>query len=333
MITIHTPMPLFNKPGSMPDMLAERGWQAEWLFSRSPVKGKPTPEEAQRALMERADEIVYLLLDTTRITREFLAKAGKLKLIAMFGVGLDHIDIPAATEKGVLVTNVPGGNSRCVAELVLGMMLNLAHKITPMHTHLAAGVWRPRSATELAGKTLGVVGLGRAGTAVARLGRALDMTLVGTNRTPKPDLAAELGLTLLPLDETLSRADYLSIHVPGGYGSYRLGATELARMKPTACLINAARGDALDLDALIVALEENRLAGAGLDVFPQEPMPADHPVFRMSQVVCTPHAGGLSQESMKRVCASCLEEVTRVAAGERSPNARNPEVYGVKVNG
>jgi D-3-phosphoglycerate dehydrogenase len=328
MITIHTPMPLFNKPGPMLDMVAARGWKAEWLFSRDPVKGKPGPEEARRVLLDRAAEIDYLLLDTTRITREFLEKAEKLKLIAMFGVGLDHIDIPAATEKGVLVTNVPGGNSRCVAELALAMMLDLAHKVTAMHMQLAAGVWRPRAATELAGRTLGIIGLGNAGTAVARLGGALGMTLVGANRTPKPDLAAELGLTLLSLDETLARADYLSIHVPGGPGSYRLGAAELAKMKPSACLINAARGDALDLDALIAALEEKRLAGAALDVFPQEPMPADHPVFRMPQVICTPHAGGLSQESMQRVCASCLREVERAMKGERSPNARNPEVYG-----
>ncbi len=331
MITLHTLMPLFNRPGPMLDMLAGRGWKAEWLFSRNPVKSKPKPEEAQRALLDRAAEIEYLLADTTPVTREFLEKAGKLKLIAMFGVGLDHIDMRAATEKGIPVTNVPGGNARCVAELVLAMMLDLAHKVTSMHMNLAAGTWRPRSSTELAGKTLGVIGLGHTGAAVARLGRAFGMTLVGTNRTPKPEKAAELGMTLLPLDETLARADYLSIHVPGGPGSYRLGAAELAKMKPTAHLINAARGDVLDLDALIAALNENRLAGAGLDVFPQEPMPAGHPIFRMPQVICTPHAGGLSQESMERVCASCLEEVARAAAGEPSPNARNPEVHGRRI--
>ncbi len=326
MIVIHTPMPAFNKPGPLLDMLLERGWKAEWLYAGRQVKGRPSPEEARQALLERADEIEYLFLDVTRVSREFFEKAKRLKLVAMFGVGLDHIDIPAATERGVLVTNVPGGNSACVAELVFAMMLDLAHKVTPMHMDLAAGIWRPRQATELAGKTLGIVGLGHIGTTVARLGRAFGMTLAATNRSPKYELAAELDMALLPLEETLARADYLTLHVPGGPDSYRLGAAELAKMKKGACVINTARGDLLDLDALMAALNEGRLAGAGLDVFCKEPMPPDHPLFRMPNVVFTPHAGGLSQESMLRVCASCLDEVARLLAGQRSPNARNPQV-------
>ncbi len=320
-------MPLFNKPGPMRGLLEARGWEAEWLYAGKTTKGRPTPEEAKQTLLQHAADIEYLLLDTTRVDREFLEKATKLKLVAMFGVGLDHIDIPAATEKGVLVTNAPGSNSVCVAELVFSLMLDLAHKVTAMHMDLAAGAWKPRAATELAGKTLGIVGLGHIGTAVARLGKAFGMTLVATNRSPKFDLAAELGIALLPLEETLARADYLTLHVPGGPGAYHLGAAELARMKRGAYIINTARGDVLDFDALLAALHENRLAGAGLDVYPTEPMPADHLVFRLPQVVCTPHAGGLSQESMLRSCASCLDEVARIAAGQRSPNARNPEIY------
>lgn len=329
MITIFTSLPIFNKPGPMRDLLDERGLRCEWVFSKNPPKGKPELEDSIRAVKDRAPEMEYFLTDTTPLDRDFFDAAKKLKAVAMFGVGISHIDIQAATEHGVIVTNVPGGNTRCVAELAVALMLDLAHKVTQMHTAMTQGQWRPRLCTEISGKTLGIVGLGHIGRDVARIGGGFGMSVIAANRTPRPEIARDLGLAQVPLDEVLEKADYLSLHIPGGPDSWHFGAGEIAKMKKTAFFINTARGDLVDLDALHEALKEERIAGAGLDVFPEEPMDMSHPIFQLPQVVATPHAGAMSREAMNRVTASCLDEFARAVKGERSPNARNSEVYGM----
>lgn len=327
MRTVFTTMSIFNKPGPLRELLAARNLTYSWVLAQTGVKGKAAPEQSMAALMAHAPDMEYLVIDTTPLDETFFRAAKKLRLAAMFGVGLDHIDVAAATERGVLVTNVPGGNSRCVAELVLAMMLDLAHKVTRMHMELAAGSWRPRMGSELMGKTLGVVGLGHIGRDVALLGRALGMRVIAANRTPRPETARELGVEQATLDEVLAESDFLSLHIPGGPGSWHFGSAEIAQMKKTAFLINAARGDLVDLDALTAALTEDRLAGAGLDVFPEEPMNLAHPVFSLPNVVATPHAGAMSGEALARVTAACLDEAVRVLDGKKSPNARNPEIY------
>ncbi len=150
---------------------------------------------------------------------------------------------------------------------------------------------------------------------------------VCANRAPRPERARELGAEQLPFERVLAEADYLSVHIPGGPDSWHFGADQFAAMKKGAYFINAARGDIADLDALGDALSSGHLAGAGLDVFPREPLEPGHPIFSLPNMVLTPHAGGLSAEAMARVAASSLDEVTRVLKKERSPNARNPEVY------
>lgn len=329
MATIFTPMTIFNKPGPLRTLLEERGFDSQWAHAPGAENGKPTKEETAAALMARAPEMELLIADTTPLDSRFFEAATKLKLVAMFGVGLDHIDVRAATDHGVLVTNVPGGNARCVTELAFALMLDLAHRVVEMHTSLVNGAWRPRLGSELAGKTLGVVGLGHIGQDVARIGKALGMKVIAANRTPRPETARQLGIAQVSLDEVLREADYLTLHIPGGPGSWHFGAPEFAKMKPTARIINTARGNLLDLDALAEALEAKRLAGAGLDVFSREPMDPGHPLFSLPHVVVTPHAGGLSAESMARVCASCLDEAARVLSGKRSPNARNEAVYSM----
>lgn len=325
--TIFTPMPIFSKPGPLRDLLEARGFAFERVEPAAAQKGAADHEAVAAALVGRAAAMEFLFVGTIPLRGEFFSAAKRLRLVAMFGVGIDHIDVRAAAEHGVLVTNVPGGNSRCVSELAFALMLDLAHKVTEMHTDLHGGVWRPRLGTELTGKTLGIVGLGHIGQDVARIGKALGMTVIAANRTPKPDVAASLGLAQLPLEDVLAEADYLSLHIPGGPGSWHFGAEEFAKMKKTAFVINTARGDLLDIEALTLAITEKRLAGAGLDVFPQEPMDPAHRIFSLPQVVTTPHAGAASKEAMARVCSSCLDEVDRILRKERSPNARNPEVY------
>ena len=323
MITVSTVMPLFAKSAPLRALVTERGWNHEWLAD--PARhGGIAPEDARAVLLRAAPGITHLIANTIPLDAAFFAAATKLRHVAMFGVGLDHIDMDAATRHGVLVTNVPGGNAQCVAELTFSFMLDLAHKVTRMHTDLAAGLWRPRMGSELAGKTLGIVGLGHIGQTVARLGKAFGMTVIAANRTPRPEIAAQLGIEQCSFGEVLSRADYLTLHVPGGSGSYHLGTAELAAMKQGAFLINTARGDLVDFDALTEALAANRLAGAGTDVFPREPMNPDHPFFRLPNVMYTPHAGGLSRESMQHVAVACLDAIAQSVARRRSANARNP---------
>lgn len=331
---IYTPMTIFNKPGPLRDILAERNLTYTWVLAGSDVKGKPSSGESAAALLAHAAGMEFLVIDTTPLDRNFFAAAKKLRLVAMFGVGIDHIDMTAATEHGVLVTNVPGGNTRCVSELALAMMLDLAHRVTRMHMDLAAGSWRPRMGSELAGKTLAVVGLGHIGRDMAALGKALGMRVIAANRTQRPEITREMRIEQVPLERALAEADYLSLHIPGGPDSWRLGEAEFAKMKKTAFLINTARGDLVDLDALASAIRDERLAGAGLDVFPEEPMNLGHPIFSLPKVVATPHAGAASREALARVTAGCLDEAVRVMDGKRSPNARNPEVYAMaKWNG
>ena len=327
MTTVHTPMPIFNKPGPLRALLEERGFVGEWICASDASKGKAGKEHIKKALIERAPEIEYLIIDTTPLGAEFFLAAKKLKLIAMFGVGIDHISIPDATGAGVLITNAPGINSRCVSELVFAFMLDMSHKVTRMHTELVNGAWRPRLGFEISGKTLGIIGFGHIGQDMARIAQAFGMRVIFANRTPRPELACTSQAVQLPFDQVLAEADYLSVHIPGGPESWRFGAKQFAAMKKGAYFINAARGDIADLDALADALLSGHLAGAGLDVFPQEPPRSDHPVFSLPQVVVTPHAGGLSAESMAKVTASTLDEVVRVLKKERSPNACNPEVY------
>ncbi len=163
MTTVYTPMPIFNKPGPLRDLLEKRGFIGQWISAPGAQKGRAGKEESRKALLERAPEMEYLLIDTTPLDREFFRAAKKLKLVAMFGVGLDHISIPDATAAGVLVTNAPGGNSRCVSEIAFAFMLDLSHKVTRMHAELAKGVWRPRLGFEISGKTLGLIGFGHIG--------------------------------------------------------------------------------------------------------------------------------------------------------------------------
>ena len=308
-------MNLFSKPGPLRALMEARGFTSEQIASIHANK--------------KVSSMEFFFVDTTPLDKDFFTTANKLKLVAMFGVGLDHINMNAATEHGVLVTNVPGGNTRSVSELVFALMFDLAHRVTEMHISLCSGTWRRRLRSELAGKTLGVVGLGHIGQDVARIGKALGMTVIAANRTPRPDIAASLGIVQVPLETVLSNADYLSLHIPGGADSWHFGAAEFSRMKKGAFVINTARGDLLDLEALTRAITEKHLAGAGLDVFPQEPMDLTHPVFSLPQVIVTPHAGGTSKEALERVCASCLDEVARVLRKERSPNAKNAAVYNL----
>jgi D-3-phosphoglycerate dehydrogenase len=327
MPVVFTPMPLFNKPGPVRAMLDSHGFTHEWAFTNVESKGCPTVEETQKVLKQRASEIEYYLSNVTPLDREFFKKAVNLKHVAMFGVGLDHIDMAAATDNGVIVSNAPGSNSRCVSEMALCFMLDLAHRMNEMRVDMKNGIWRQLLGSEVSGKTLGLVGLGHIAQDLARLAKVFGMNVIAANRSPRPKIATELGITQLPLDDVLAQADFISLHIPGGTSSWHFGAAEFAKMKKGAFFINTARGELVDIDALAEAVTSRHIAGAGFDVFPEEPMDLKHPVFSLPQVTVAPHAGGMSIEAMTRVADITLSEFGRTIRGEKALNVRNPEVY------
>jgi D-3-phosphoglycerate dehydrogenase len=251
----------------------------------------------------------------TRITAELVEDPGRLRAIVRAGVGVDNIDVGAATRRGILVMNTPGGNTVSTAEHTITLLMALARHVPQAHASLHAGRWERGTfvGTQLAGKTLGVVGLGRVGREVARRAAGLDMKVVGFDPFLAPAGAAQLGVeTVSGLDALLPRVDFLSVHTPLTEETCDLiGAGELARLPRGARVLNCARGGIVNEEALAEALRSGHLAGAALDVFVQEPPPPDHPLLQLPNVVTTPHLGASTleaQESVAREAAQLLIE-------------------------
>ena len=256
-----------------------------------------------------------LIPSMARVTASVIAAAPRLKLIAQFGAGLDGVDQAAAAARGIPVRNVPGANAQSVAELALLLMLALARRL-PLHRRtFERRIVGDPAGTELMGKTLGIVGLGATGRALARIARGTGMEVLAVRRHPEPDADASWVGGLADLDALLGRSDYVSLHVPTSSETLRMIDTvRLARMKPTAFLINVGRGDLVDRAALVEALRSRRIAGAGLDVYWEEPPdPADE-IFSLDNVVATPHLGGTTSEALDRIAtrlAGLLKEYLR----------------------
>lgn len=276
------------------------------------------PEEAPAAVAGEAD---VLLVATTPVTAEVIAAAPRLKLIQHQGVGYDNVDVEAAARAGVPVALTPEGTTTPVAEHVFLLILALYRNLLVAANALREGRWlqwalRPRS-FNLMGKTLGIVGLGRIGREVARRGRAFGCHLLYTDvARPPAEVEAELEVTYAPLDELLARSDIVTLHVPLNDATRGLiGARELALMKPSAILINTARGDLVDEEALYRALTTGQIAGAGLDVFAQEPPPKDHPLLRLENVVATPHIAAGTRDALRDKMTAAFANMQRVAQG------------------
>lgn len=255
-----------------------------------------------RPLEEQVGEAVALIPSMARITASVIAAAPRLRLIVQFGAGLDGVDRAAAEARGIPVRNVPGANAQSVAELGLLLMLSLARRVPAHAKTRAAGLVGDPPGNELAGKTLGIVGLGATGRALARVARGVGMDVIATKRTPGPE--ADVSWLGGPddLETLLARADYVSLHVPATSETRGLiDAPRLARMKPSASLLNLGRGELVDRDALLDALTAGRIAGAGLDVYWNEPPDPDDAIFRLDNVVTTPHIGGTTFEAMARI--------------------------------
>jgi D-3-phosphoglycerate dehydrogenase / 2-oxoglutarate reductase len=283
-----------------------------------------SPDKIKTALPECRALIVR---NQTKVNADLLSAATKLQVIGRAGAGLDNIELPAATAKGIVVVSTPDQNSISVAELTLAMMLALARKVFPANQHTHGGGWERQKfvGTELYGKNFGVVGLGRIGFLTALRARALGMNIIAHDNYISPDAVAvsETRAELMNLDTLLSRADFVSCHVPlTPETRHFFNYDRFCRMKPTAFFLNLARGEVVDESGLVRALKEMRIAGAGLDVREQEP-PASTPFAGMDNVILTPHIAAFTREAQERVVAAVCQDVAAVLAGGAAKNFVN----------
>jgi len=279
--------------------------------------------ELLEALGKGVDAV--LIRSATKMDAEAIAAAKGLKVIARAGVGLDNVDIPAATAAGVMVVNAPTSNIVSAAELAISLLLASARFISPAHAALRNGKWARSKYTgaELFEKTLGIVGFGRIGQLVAHRMQAFGMNVVAYDPYLQPARAAQLGVELVELDELLKRSDFITIHLPKTKETANLiGVEALKKVKKEVRIINAARGGVLDEAALYDAITEGRVAGAGLDVYVTEPC-TDSPLFQLDQVVATPHLGASTDEAQERAGIAVAVSVRKALAGELVPDAVN----------
>lgn len=297
------------------DPLAEAG--LDILRTAGEVDVVPGLSEAE--LIERVPGYDALVVRSgVKITAPIIAAATQARIIGRAGVGVDNIDVDAATRQGIIVVNSPGGNTLSTAEHTVAMMLALARKIPQAQASLVAGQWDRKSfmGRQVTGKTLGIVGLGRIGAEVARRARGLEMTVIACDPFVSEEQAASLGVRLVEMPELLRTSDYVTLHASlNDKTRGMIGAAELSQMQPTACLINCARGGLVDEAALQEALQSGRLAGAALDVFSQEP-PEDFSLVRLPNVVATPHLAASTAEAQEVVAVDVAEQVVAVLRGE-----------------
>jgi len=262
-------------------------------------------------------EVLINVRAYTALDAEALEHAPRLRLISILGTGTDNVDLAAARSRGVRVTNTPGVGAPSVAELTIALMLAVTRAIPLSDQRVRQGAWQHVEGPELEGKTLGLLGLGAIGSRVASIGRGLGMHVIAWSFTPDVERARRLGVELVDRDDVFGRADVVSVHLrntPDVRGL--VGARELALMRPSAYLINTARGALVDADALAAALRARKLAGAGLDVFTEEPLPPERNPFReLSNVVLTPHLGAVTREANARSRAMPVDNIIAFLEG------------------
>src|SRR4029079_13227989 len=277
------------------------------------------------------DADALLVRSATKVDTELLTATQRLKVVARAGVGLDNVDVPAATERGVMVVNAPTSNIVSAAEHAVALLLATARHIPAADASLRGGQWKRSSYTgvELNGKIVGVVGLGKIGQLVAQRLAAFDVRLIAYDPYIQPGRAAQLGIELVSLDDLLRRADMISIHLPKTPETLGLiGKDQLALTKPGVLIVHAARGGLVDEDALAEAVRSGHVGGAGIDVYVTEPTTSS-PLFELPQVVVTPHLGASTDEAQDRAGTDVARSVQLALAGEFVPDAVSVPVGGV----
>lgn len=291
--------------------LRDKGWEV--------ITRPPNFRVSRETVLEFLGGCDGLIPGMVRFDRELMAALPDLKVIAVHGVGVDHIDLEAADDLGIAVCNAPGGNSRAVAEFTLGLMLALARRIPEADRLVKDGGWGPVTGCQLGGRTLGIVGLGKIGKEVASLAAGVGMKLMAYGRTQDREFTERLGIAWASLEELLAASDFVSLHLPGTPRTRGLiRAPQLAMMKPGSYLLNLGRGELLDEADLQKSLEDGHLAGAALDVFSREPL-GESPLAKLPQVIATPHIGSFTKETALEVGFMCAHNLAAVLEGRTPP--------------
>lgn len=314
----------------LPDAaLARLREQAE--FSVWPTDELPPSRDVLLREAANVDGLISLLTD--RVDGALLDAAPRLRVVSNYAVGYDNIDVDAATTRGVVVTNTPGVLTETVADFAMTLILATARRLVEADQYTRAGRWKSWEpmlllGQDIYGATLGLVGLGRIGAAVASRARGFGMKMLYYDVIRREDLERELGLEFAPFEEVLRRADVISVHTPlTPETRHFIGAEQFKLMKKTAILVNTARGPIVDPDALHHALASGQIAGAGLDVFEVEPVPSDHPLLSLQNIIVAPHIASASVDTRTKMAQMAVENLLATLAGRRPPNLVNPEVW------
>lgn len=277
--------------------------------------------------VSRVKDADIVIVGRYGFSKEALNASRNLRMISVWQTGYDHIDLKTATEKGIIVSNVPDYAFDSVAEMVFALVLNLIRKVHIADMKLREGNfdWQNYVGNQLMGKTMGVIGTGSIGERVIQIAHGFNMNILSVTGHPREEKARKLGVKFVDMDTLLAESDIVTLHVPLTPSTEKMiGPKELAKMKKSAILINTARGRVVDETALVEALKRKEIRGAGLDVFEKEPLPADHPLTELENVVLTPHIAFLSEESLEECTYVCVENVEKFVAG-RPQNIVNPE--------
>jgi phosphoglycerate dehydrogenase-like enzyme len=291
----------------------------ELVVFRQPLS---SPEKVIDALKDV--HILIPIRERTPLTGHVLEALPNLEMISQTGGHTPHLDLDAATRRGIVVCTSPG-SGQSTAELTFALMLAVMRRIPQEHQALRAGQWQTSQGTGLQGKTLGIIGLGRIGSRVAHIAQAFGMRVLATGFTLTTERALAHGVRMAALEDLLAHSDVVSIHLRLSERSRKLiGRRELRLMKPTAYLINTARGPIVDEAALIDVLRHHRIAGAALDVFEREPIEPSYPLLQLDNVVCTPHIGFVTQETYEQMLGGAVENILNYLDGNPT-NVRNPQ--------
>jgi D-3-phosphoglycerate dehydrogenase / 2-oxoglutarate reductase len=294
------------------------------------VELRPQQCKSEEELIVLAQEADAILNCYAKVTARVIETLTRCRIIARYGIGVDNVDLAAASAARILVTNVPDYCVDEVSDHALALLLALARRITAADTAAKGGVWEVvahAGIRRIRGQTLGLLGFGKIAKALSSKVQSLGMKLVVYDPYLAPDLISQHGAQAVPFEQLLAEADAVSIHVPLSRATHHLiGERELARMKPTAFLINTSRGGIVDEQALALALKEGKLGGAALDVLSAEPPPPDHPLRQAPNMILTPHLAFYSRESVIELQTKAAEEVARALKGEPPRSPVNPEV-------
>jgi len=295
----------------------------------------PPPKKVIIEKVKNIDALAPLLSD--RIDAEVFDAAPKLKIVAQMAVGFDNIDVQEATRRGIYVANTPEVLTDTTADFAWALLMAVARRVVEADKYVRTGQWRVGwhpsmlQGRDIHGATIGIVGAGRIGYAVARRARGFNMKILFYDVIPRPEMEKELGAKRVELEMLLRESDFVSIHVPLMKETHHMiNAEKLKLMKKTAYLINNARGPVVDEKALYEALKEGRIAGAGLDVFEQEPVSLDNPLLKLDNVVIAPHISSASYETRSRMAEMVAENLVAFFEGRKPPNLVNPDVMKVR---